>query len=130
MTHVVGRDGPELRLSAREVAVLWPAVRDWATAAVRVGATARMAELVDLLREWEQVAALYAERRVNAPPPDAMVGLRSHSRVMTTDQAATTLGCSTAHVRRLCARGQLDAQRAGRSWLIPVVAVAARKDNA
>ena len=118
--RIVGRDGPVLLVSERDARVLWPAVRAWVDERARVGALAQVRAVAETLADWELLAN---DGRARSPVgPDGVAdGVRSAP--MTTREVASRLHFTTGHVRRLCARGVLDACRVGRDWQISPASV-------
>lgn len=120
-------------LNAREAFILRDAVRRWLAEHQRHGARQKTAAVRPLLEEWERVADLYAATLtrsargplLSANPPDSATVAGNR---MSTAKAAIELNCTERHVRRLIGRGDLQAERTGRDWLIEPADVEALRD--
>ncbi len=119
---IVGAHGPVLVLSGREAFILRDAVRRWHAEHDRAGARQKTLAVLPLLREWEQVADVYANSLMSANGHEACGPAPTSGTVpgeeISTTEAADRLGVSDRHVRRLIASGDLEARQVGRIRLV------------
>src|SRR5687768_6869864 len=88
-------------------------------------------DLVKTVLAIDAAGREYATQRVLsalAASDDGTTGIPSDEEsattvMLTTQEVAQRLGCSTRNVRALAERGALPAKRAGRTWLFDVVDV-------
>jgi hypothetical protein len=88
----------------------------------------RVAQLTARLRKTVSASASAnktANARANHDDPGEV---RAHD-LLTAGEAAAILGCTTANLRYLRARGHLPAYRAGGRWLYPAAPVVARAER-
>ncbi len=119
---ILGEHGPVLVVTGREAFILRDALRRWLAEHDRAGARQKTLAVRPLLREWEQVADVYANSLMSANGHGAC-GPASTSGTVTGEEISTTeaadrLGVSDRHVRRLIASGDLEARQVGRIRLV------------
>src|SRR3712207_2284608 len=98
---LLGDGGPEVRVPAELVVLLWPAVRDHARELEARGATERLRRLLPLLRAWSYAAGEANLRRAGGFRPELTDGnrdplsadwLRNEGDWLSAGQAAAAMG--------------------------------------
>lgn len=135
--HLIGLDGPELRMGPELAFLLAPTLLDWWSTAKARGATSELpAQFVKavawLAREHERRLA-----RGSARGTDGVTGADLHvildseaDGLLTTSDAAQECNVSDRRIRTLCRQGEFpNAVQRGGQWLIPQADVLAYQER-
>lgn len=133
--HLIGLDGPEVRIPPAIAYWLEKPLRAWLDEIrARGGSGDAIAPYIDAIsdaKRWYVADQLNGSANGTGPSEDGTSAeTMVETRWISTAEAAEELGCSARYVRTLAARGDLKADQSGRVWVIDAASLARHRRTA